>query len=118
MKTANLLLTRFCILIESALILAFMIFGRKSHKPEVGSSSLPLTTTSKKQSQNIQITVYTAIVGCFSSLLLVKNSVWQFSRHFFFSSKMVYFVDFYCKLTANSATRFFSFRLHYIFHFP
>ncbi len=118
MKTANLLPSRFFIFVQSACGRDFGILERKSHKPEVGSSSLPLDTTSFKQSQNIETTVYTAFVGFVMSLFLTKNTVQLLSHSFVFSSKIMLFVDFYCRVTAELVALLFNTSYHHHSHPP
>jgi len=74
--------------------------------------------TLNKQSKNTKTTVYTALVGFILSLLLIKNIVQQLSHYFIFSSKKVYFVDFYCRVTAELARSLFHFKNHIFIHPP
>jgi len=52
MHTAKLLPSIFCSFVLSSYRRTLVQFVQKSHKPEVGSSSLPLDTTSIGQSKN------------------------------------------------------------------
>jgi len=118
MKSAELLPSVFYGLCLSACMWALLDLVQKSHKPEVEGSSPSLTTTLLKNNQTQQTTVYAVISDlAYSSFLTIKQGA-QLSHFFLFSSFLAIFAEFYCRVTAESATLFYVYKSFVYLHPP
>jgi len=118
MKTAELLPSKLLELLEVLYSRALSHLEHEAHKPEVGGSSPPLTTTSFKQSKTIIFTVYTVIVRYVYSLFLIKINDAVSLAVFLSSSFLPHYTDFYCRITAEYFALGYSIKSYHIFHPP